>query len=121
MCAQGDVALQVRHASYLLVHTSMKHRLRENGIDLHNYNCYIVSVHFSMLRAGEIINRHLWLLCRINHVYDFYRTFSLFHPRNGVNEWCMNFVDHKSNRKAMNTNWSNQKANSALKTKTGNK
>ena len=29
--------------------------------------------------------------------------------------------DMKSNRKAMNRNWSNQKANSALKTKTGNK
>ena len=27
----------------------------------------------------------------------------------------------KSNRKAMNMNWSNQKANPALKTKTGNK
>ena len=27
----------------------------------------------------------------------------------------------KSNRKAMNRNWSNQKANVALKTKTGNK
>ena len=27
----------------------------------------------------------------------------------------------KSNRKAMNRNWSNQKANPALKTKTGNK
>ena len=27
----------------------------------------------------------------------------------------------KSNRKAKNRNWSNQKANSALKTKTGNK
>ena len=27
----------------------------------------------------------------------------------------------KSNRKAMNRNWSNQKANSALKTKAGNK
>ena len=28
---------------------------------------------------------------------------------------------HESNRKAMNGNWSNQKANPALKTKTGNK
>ena len=28
---------------------------------------------------------------------------------------------HKSNRKAMNRNWSNQKANPALKTKAGNK
>ena len=28
---------------------------------------------------------------------------------------------YKSNRKAMNRNWSNQKANPALKTKTGNK
>ena len=28
---------------------------------------------------------------------------------------------HKSNRKAMKTNWSNQKANPALKTKAGNK
>ena len=28
---------------------------------------------------------------------------------------------HKSNRKAMNRNWSNQKANPALKTKTGDK
>ena len=28
---------------------------------------------------------------------------------------------HISNRKAMNRNWSNQKANPALKTKTGNK
>ena len=30
-------------------------------------------------------------------------------------------VHYKSNRKAMNRNWSNQKANPALKTKTGNK
>ena len=29
--------------------------------------------------------------------------------------------ENKSNRKAMNRNWSNQKANPALKTKTGNK
>ena len=28
---------------------------------------------------------------------------------------------HISNKKAMNRNWGNQKANSALKTKTGNK
>ena len=28
---------------------------------------------------------------------------------------------YESNRKAMNRNWSNQKANPALKTKTGNK
>ena len=28
---------------------------------------------------------------------------------------------HKSNRKAMNRNWSNQKANPTLKTRTGNK
>ena len=31
------------------------------------------------------------------------------------------FLAKKSNRKAMNRNWSNQKANPALKTKTGNK
>ena len=30
-------------------------------------------------------------------------------------------VAKKSNRKAMNRNWSNQKANPALKTKAGNK
>ena len=30
-------------------------------------------------------------------------------------------IKTKSNRKAMNRNWSNQKANPALKTKTGNK
>ena len=30
-------------------------------------------------------------------------------------------ADQKSNRKAMNRNWSNQKANPALKTKAGNK
>ena len=29
--------------------------------------------------------------------------------------------EYESNRKAMNRNWSNQKANPALKTKTGNK
>ena len=32
-----------------------------------------------------------------------------------------NHLPPKSNRKAMNGNWSNQKANPALKTKTGNK
>ena len=31
------------------------------------------------------------------------------------------YLSMKSNRKAMNRNWSNQKANPALKTKTGNK
>ena len=31
------------------------------------------------------------------------------------------FKRHRSNRKAMNRNWSNQKGNPALKTKTGNK
>ena len=30
-------------------------------------------------------------------------------------------VDTESNRKVMNRNWSNQKANPALKTKTGNR
>ena len=30
-------------------------------------------------------------------------------------------IESKSNRKAMNRNWSNQKANPALKTKAGNK
>ena len=29
--------------------------------------------------------------------------------------------NYRSNRKAMNRNWSNQKANTALKTKAGNK
>ena len=33
---------------------------------------------------------------------------------------CIHY-NSKSNRKAMNRNWSNQKANPALKTKTGNK
>ena len=38
----------------------------------------------------------------------------------------LTFMDHgvwtyKSNRKAMNRNWCNQKTNPALKTKTGNK
>ena len=32
-----------------------------------------------------------------------------------------NLFQFKSNRKAMNRNWSNQKANPALKTKAGNK
>ena len=36
------------------------------------------------------------------------------------NNFCL-FNDNKSNRKAMNRNWSNQKANPALKTKAGNK
>ena len=42
-------------------------------------------------------------------------------------DFMLNFDIHmsnickKSNRKAMNRNWSNQKANPALKTKTGNK
>ena len=43
-------------------------------------------------------------------------------------EMCKNFSMHivngrnnKSNRKTMNRNWSNQKANPALKTKVGNK
>ena len=31
------------------------------------------------------------------------------------------YIFPKSNRKAMNRNWSDQKANPALKTKTGNK
>ena len=33
----------------------------------------------------------------------------------------LNLIYHISNRKAMNRNWSNQKANPALKTKAGNK
>ena len=33
----------------------------------------------------------------------------------------MNNVIGKSNRKAMNRHWGNQKANTTLKTKTGNK
>ena len=35
--------------------------------------------------------------------------------------FCYRLLVKKSNRKAMNRNWSNQKANPALKTKTGNK
>ena len=34
---------------------------------------------------------------------------------------CQQLSDFKSNRKAMNRNWSNQKTNPALKTKAGNK
>ena len=34
---------------------------------------------------------------------------------------CADLRPYKSKRKAMNRNWSNQKANPALKTKTGNK
>ena len=34
---------------------------------------------------------------------------------------CIRVHVYKSNRKAMNRNWSNQKANPALKTKAGNK
>ena len=36
-------------------------------------------------------------------------------------EFVSKLAVEKSNRKAMNRNWSNQKANPALKTKTGNK
>ena len=39
----------------------------------------------------------------------------------GFSGFNIQFNVHKSNRKAMNRNWSNQKANPALKTKTGNK
>ena len=38
-----------------------------------------------------------------------------------INEISRYKIEEKSNRKAMNRNWSNQKANPALKTKTGNK
>ena len=34
---------------------------------------------------------------------------------------CKSSLTHKSNRKAMNRNWRNQKSNPALKTKAGNK
>ena len=37
------------------------------------------------------------------------------------NAWNFNNQIDKSNRKAMNRNWSNQKANPALKSKVGNK
>ena len=39
---------------------------------------------------------------------------------NGTKAYEETSIDEKSNRKAMNRNWSNQKANPALKTKTGN-
>ena len=40
----------------------------------------------------------------------------------GISFYCCCVNDDKeSNRKAMNRNWSNQKANTALKTKAGNK
>ena len=42
---------------------------------------------------------------------DFLGAATLHNHKNSTN---------KSNRKAMNRNWSNQKANPALKTKTGN-
>ena len=38
-----------------------------------------------------------------------------------VYDHMMLYILGKSNRKAMNRNWSNQKANPALKTKAGNK
>ena len=44
---------------------------------------------------------------------------SLFNLFNGSQ--CLQIVFEKSNRKAMNRNWNNQKANRALKAKTGNK
>ena len=37
------------------------------------------------------------------------------------NGYTISLPCEKSNRKAMNRNWGNQKANSALKTKAGNK
>ena len=54
--------------------------------------------------------------------------FQLLIPKASVKEKYKRFHDKtylrfpsKSNRKAMNRNWSNQKANPALKTKAGNK
>ena len=41
--------------------------------------------------------------------------------QNQVQNCNISFQDYKSNRKAMNRNWSNQKSNLALKTKAGNK
>ena len=38
-----------------------------------------------------------------------------------LNYYSTNHCQKKSNRKAMNRNWSNKKANPTLKTKTGNK
>ena len=43
-----------------------------------------------------------------------------FKLKSVANKHCNDIVT-KSNRKAMSRNWSNQKANPALKTKTGNK
>ena len=54
-----------------------------------------------------------------------YLNMFLFHlvtiPSKFITLWLINRYLCKSNRKAMNRNWSNQKANPALKTKTGNK
>ena len=45
--------------------------------------------------------------------------------RTEANTWCKRLQNEpcheKGNRKAINRNWRNQKANTALKTKTGNK
>ena len=51
-----------------------------------------------------------------------FASFSLFQSVNYIIYYIIyKYIRHNSNRKAMNRNWSNQKANPALKTKAGNK
>ena len=56
-----------------------------------------------------------------DHVYSLYSIINNRNLKREKRHVCMFRGHGKSNRKAMIRNWCNQKANPALKTKTGNK
>ena len=80
-------------------------------------NTTFSSVQFSFIQLVQFI-AFLLLLKRISKTFAY-----LIMKKLGLNK-LLNFcliVYYKSNRKAMNRNWINQKANPALKTKAANK
>ena len=75
---------------------------------------YLLMVKFI---TADIIYLYVLLLYYPQHIITHLYASEL----NAKNEKGSSNQRNKSNRKAMNRNWSNQKANPALKTKVGNK
>ena len=90
------------------------------------------SVHYRILRVEQsIFPDHFWIKYekKLLVILIVVGVFCTTEKSENINKMSLLHCDltiiepphEKSNRKAMSRNWSNQKANPALKTKTGNK
>ena len=80
----------------------------------------VVLLWFSLLLAVGDYFCVIYTFC-FGVVFDQFQVLTYYLVRKNKVHTLHNLSIIKSNRKAMNKNWSNQTANRALKTKTGNK